>query len=142
MAVFVSLSWSKVDNSTDGGWDVERSTDGGSSWTVIATGLSPSKTAYTDGMVSEGTPYTYRVRRYTDHASTYSNTATVPTPAVESAAAVSAVTAAVGDETGIGVEAAAVSASAATGRVFQLPLHRIGMFANGTESKIVNTDGD
>jgi len=40
----VDVSWSYTDNSTDGGVDVERSTDGFSTLTTVASGLSTATT--------------------------------------------------------------------------------------------------
>lgn len=64
----VELSWTNNDDSSDGGIDVERSTDGFSTANTVASGLAPTTTSYTDTTVSEGTAYEYRVERNTDHA--------------------------------------------------------------------------
>lgn len=64
----IDVPWTKADDSTDGDWDVERSTDGGSSWNTITSGLSPSTTSYTDTTAQRGTTYVYRVERNTNHA--------------------------------------------------------------------------
>jgi hypothetical protein len=73
----VVVPWTKNDDSSDGGWDVERSTDGGASWTTVAAGLSPSTTEYTGASVPDTATYTYRVRRVTDHESERSGTVDV-----------------------------------------------------------------
>lgn len=74
-----NLSWTKNDNSSDGGVSVERSTDDGSSWSTIASGFAPSTTSVTDPSLPSGeTDYKYRVVRSTPHATSgYSNTITI-----------------------------------------------------------------
>lgn len=77
----VDVSWSNNDDTSDGGIDVERSTDGFSTVTTVASGLSSSRTSYTDTSVSSGETYEYRVERNTDHAtatSGLSDSITVP----------------------------------------------------------------
>lgn len=74
--VNVALSWTVNDNNNTGGQDVERSTDGGSSWQVIGSGLNPTAMSYVDSTVERGEAYQYRIRRYTDDVSTLSATAT------------------------------------------------------------------
>lgn len=76
----VVVPWTNNDDSPDGGIDVERSSDGGSTWTDVATGLSPFTTSYTDTSVSEGETYQYRVERNTDHATATSGTSSITTP--------------------------------------------------------------
>jgi len=61
----VDVSWSYTDSSTDGGVDVERSTDGFSTLTTVASGLSTSTTSFTDTSASRGVTYTYRIERNT-----------------------------------------------------------------------------
>lgn len=75
----IDLSWTVNDDSPDGGQDIERSSDGGSTWTDVATGLGDDTTSYTDTSVSEGVTYEYRVERNTDHATTTSSTVSVTT---------------------------------------------------------------
>jgi hypothetical protein len=70
----IDLSWTVNDNSSDGTIDVERSSDGGSTWANVTTGLSPSTNSYTDTSVSTGTTYKYRIERNTDHATATSET--------------------------------------------------------------------
>lgn len=62
------LAWAKVDDSPDGSVAIERSDDGGSTWTTIVTDLSPDTESYTDTTISDGDPIVYRVVRSTDHA--------------------------------------------------------------------------
>ncbi|PHQ43954.1 hypothetical protein Z052_02095 [Halorubrum sp. C191] len=71
----VTLTWTNQDNSTDGGIDVERSTDNFATVTTVASGLAPSTTTHTDTPPSE-TNYDYRVVRYTDHATATSGVGT------------------------------------------------------------------
>ena len=73
----VDLSWTNNDDSIDGGIDVERSSDGGSTWNDLVTGLSPSTTSYEDTSASVGNTYKYRIERNTDHATATSVTATI-----------------------------------------------------------------
>lgn len=63
----VYLSWTNNDDSPDGGIGVERSTDGFSTVTTVASALSPSTTSYTDTTVSDNQTYEYRIERNTDH---------------------------------------------------------------------------
>lgn len=77
MALSVEVTWTNNDDSPDGNIDIERSSDGGSSWTTIASGLSTSATSYTDSSVSSGTDYQYRIERNTGHASSTSGAASV-----------------------------------------------------------------
>lgn len=78
--VDVALSWSTNDNNSTGGQDVERSADGGASWTTVASGLGPNETSYTDTTVANGTTYEYRIERTTDHATTTSAVESVYVP--------------------------------------------------------------
>lgn len=75
----VVVPWTNNDNSSDGGIDIERSSDGGASWSSVSTGLSPSTKDYSDSTVSQGKTYEYRIERNTDHATATSGTATVKT---------------------------------------------------------------
>jgi len=57
----VNLSW--TDNAkTETGYAVERSTDGGSSWSALAAALAFNTVAYSDTTTSPGATYHYRVR--------------------------------------------------------------------------------
>jgi hypothetical protein len=57
----VDLTW--TDNAkTETGYAVERSTDGGSSWSALATALASNTVAYSDTTSSPGGTYHYRVR--------------------------------------------------------------------------------
>lgn len=75
----VDLSWTNGDDSTDGGVDAERSSDGGSTWTDVTTGLAVTTESYTDTSVSVGTTYDYRIKRNTDHATTTGGPTTTKT---------------------------------------------------------------
>ena len=75
----ISLSWTNNDDSSDGGLEVERSTDGGSTWSTLASGLATTTTSYDDTSVSTDSTYDYRVTRNTDHATATSGTTTVQT---------------------------------------------------------------
>jgi hypothetical protein len=76
----VALSW--TDNSSnESGFSIERSTDGGSTFTQIGT-VGPNDAAYADTAVLPSTPYQYRVRAYNAAGvSAYSNSLSVITPA-------------------------------------------------------------
>ena len=65
----LTLTLDPQDNSTDGGIDIYRSTDG-TLGTTVATGLAPGTTSYTDTGLDDGREYFYTVRRVTDHAQT------------------------------------------------------------------------
>ncbi len=70
----VALSWK--DNGYGTSFNVERSTDGGTTWTVLASGLSA--TSYTDADVAlDGTEYLYRIASVSGTATSYSKTARV-----------------------------------------------------------------
>lgn len=62
------LAWTKADDSPDGSVAIERSDDGGSTWSTIDSGLPASTESYTDTAISEGDQIVYRVVRSTDHA--------------------------------------------------------------------------
>jgi hypothetical protein len=62
------VTWDLPDNSPDGIVTVERSDDGGDTFSVIATGLPPSTESYSDSGVTAGDPVFYRIIRSTDHA--------------------------------------------------------------------------
>jgi hypothetical protein len=69
----ISISWTNNDDSSDGGIDVERSSDGGSTWSDVTTGLAPSTTSYDDLSITSGESYQYRIERNTDHATATSS---------------------------------------------------------------------
>ena len=56
----VYLNWTNAATNQTG-FAVDRSADGGTTWTAVAT-VAPTVTAYTDTGLSTGTTYTYRVR--------------------------------------------------------------------------------
>ena len=70
----ITIPYTLEDNSTDGDVLVERSADGGATWSEIATVTDLSATAYTDAGLLDGREYTYRLTRRTDHAETTSAT--------------------------------------------------------------------
>ena len=70
----VAMSWK--DNGYGTSFNVERSTDGGTTWTAISSGLSA--TSYTDADVAlDGTEYLYRIASVSGTATSYSKTARV-----------------------------------------------------------------
>jgi hypothetical protein len=75
----INLTW--TDNSTnETGFKIQRSSNGGSSWTQIAT-VGPGITSYSDTSVRRNTTYEYRVAAYNGAGtSAWSNFATVTTP--------------------------------------------------------------
>ncbi|MEE6210861.1 LamG-like jellyroll fold domain-containing protein [Salarchaeum sp. III] len=75
----ITVSYTLPDNSTDGDIVIERSTDGGATWTTVATITDLSKTSYTDTGLLDGVSYTYRLQRRTDHASAESGTLSATT---------------------------------------------------------------
>ena len=75
----INLTWTDTSTNEDG-FRVERSTDGGVTWTARAT-LGANATAFADTGLTAGTTYTYRVRAYNVTGnSAYSNTAAATTP--------------------------------------------------------------
>lgn len=68
----LTLDWSKEDTSSDGDWEILRSTDG-STGSVVATISDLSQTSWTDTGRDDGEKYYYIVRRTTDHASSDSD---------------------------------------------------------------------
>jgi phosphatidylinositol-3-phosphatase len=75
----IDLSW--ADTATETGYRVERSPDGSSGWTEIAS-LGQNQTTYSDLQVSAQQTYFYRVRGLNSGGfSPYSNTASTTTPA-------------------------------------------------------------
>jgi fibronectin type 3 domain-containing protein len=75
----VKLSW--IDNSlSENGFRIERSTNGGKSWTQVAQ-VGANSTSFVDSTVIGRKTYTYRVRAFNDGGvSAYSNVATTTTP--------------------------------------------------------------
>ena len=76
----VSLSW--TDNATNAtSYTVERSDGTTGDWTVIASGLSATATAYVDSNVTAGASYSYEVEAYdATAASPFSNVASATVP--------------------------------------------------------------
>jgi hypothetical protein len=79
-ATAVDVQW--ADNSADeGGFTLQRSTDGGSTWTTVAN-VGANVTTYNDAGLTGGTAYTYRVEAFdATRVSAWSNLASVTTPA-------------------------------------------------------------
>lgn len=71
----IDLGW--TDNtSLESNYRVERSADGGASWSVLANALPANSTSYSDATAGAGTTYAYRVRAYNaTTASDFSNVA-------------------------------------------------------------------
>lgn len=67
----IEITWTNNDDSSDGGISIDRSSDSGSTWTTIASGLSVSTTSYTDNP-SGSDSYRYRVIRDTAHTTAIS----------------------------------------------------------------------
>jgi hypothetical protein len=80
-ATQVNLGW--TDNaSNETNYLLQRSSDGGATWTNLAT-LGANSTTYSDTSVNASSTYVYRVGAYNaTTTSAYSNTATAMTPAV------------------------------------------------------------
>lgn len=77
--VAVDLEWTPADNSSDGGIDIERSTDGFTTIATVTT-LSSDASSYTDSNIDYNTTYNYRVERTTDHATVTSGAVTQTAP--------------------------------------------------------------
>src|SRR2546426_932858 len=98
----ISLSWSvPADNggSPLTGYKVERSTDGGTTWTILVANTGSAATAYSDTGLTHTTTYTYRVSAI-NSVGTSSTSSTAP-----------ATTLAVAPSTPTGLTATTVSAS-------------------------------
>lgn len=72
----INLSWTGSTGAT--GYSIERSSNGGTSWTVIAS-TGAGTTSYQNTGLASGTSYAYRVRATGGHGSAYSNTASATT---------------------------------------------------------------
>ena len=70
----IVVEYTLTDNSSDGDLTIERSDDGGSTWTTVTTVTNLSTTEYTDSGLLDGMEYAYRLTRETDHASVQSGT--------------------------------------------------------------------
>ncbi|PHQ43950.1 hypothetical protein Z052_02075 [Halorubrum sp. C191] len=79
----VVVTWTLADDAPDGSIGVERSDDGGATWTTVATGLALADTEFVDTSISPGDPIYYRIVRSTAHATTRSDPAELLGPAVE-----------------------------------------------------------
>jgi LmbE family N-acetylglucosaminyl deacetylase len=80
----INLTWN--DNATnESGFNIDRSTNGGSTWTTIAT-LGANTVAYSNTGLTASTTYTYRVRAFNGAAnSAYTSNASATTPAAPTA---------------------------------------------------------
>lgn len=77
----IRLNWADNANN-ETGFKIERSPNGSSSWTQIAT-VGANTTQYLNSGLSESTSYYYRVRAYNGQGdSTYTNTANAATPSM------------------------------------------------------------
>ena len=76
----IGLSW--TDNATNAtSYGVDRSVNGGQSWTTLTTSLAANAVSYVDTALSEFTTYQYRVYAINSAGSSaYSNTASATTP--------------------------------------------------------------
>ena len=74
----IDLSWTDADTSQTG-YQIDRSTDGGTTWAPLATVTNPNTKSYSNTGLTEGVPYYYRVQA-TDAvaASDYATTAAAP----------------------------------------------------------------
>lgn len=83
----INLGWTAPSgNATISGYKIERSTDGGSTWSVIDTNTGSTSTSYSDTGLSASTTYTYRVSAINSvGTSSPSNTASATTLALPSA---------------------------------------------------------
>lgn len=75
----ITINYTLKDDSSDGDVLVERSIDGGTSWSSVATITDLTLSSYTDTALNDGEQYTYRLTRRTDHASQQTTTATATT---------------------------------------------------------------
>ena len=75
----IVVEYTLTDNSSDGDLTIERSDDGGSTWTTVTTVTNLSTTEYTDSGLLDGMEYAYRLTRETDHASVQSGTLSATT---------------------------------------------------------------
>ena len=75
----ITVAYTLADNSTDGDVLVERSTDGGSTWTEAGTASDLSATELVDTGLDDGAEYTHRLTRRTDHTEATSGTLSVTT---------------------------------------------------------------
>ncbi|HYO10793.1 MAG TPA: fibronectin type III domain-containing protein, partial [Tepidisphaeraceae bacterium] len=81
----IELTWSD-DSHNESGFNIERSTDGGATWTEIAA-VAANATAYTATGLAPATAYDFRIRAYNAFGrSTYSGTASATTADVAPAA--------------------------------------------------------
>ena len=93
----VNLAW--TDNATnEAGFRIQRSTDGGATFTQVGNNLPPRNgtggMTYVDTTVQPGVNYTYRVQVFNAIDVAYTNTATVTVPALPAAPALTSAKAA------------------------------------------------
>lgn len=63
-ATQIGLSWDHVPNKFIIGYEIEQSTDGGNSWSVIQANTGSPSNGYLINNVKEGITYTYRIRAF------------------------------------------------------------------------------
>lgn len=76
----IDLSWTVDYDTSIGTLAVERSTDGGETWTELTSGLAAGTTAYTDTAPDKTPEYTYRVIRSATNATAVSEPVTIAFP--------------------------------------------------------------
>jgi fibronectin type 3 domain-containing protein len=83
----INLSWTAPSNnggSAITGYKIERSADGGSTWSILVANATPTATTYSDTGLTSNTPYTFRVSAInaigTSSPSNTASTTTLPTP--------------------------------------------------------------
>ncbi len=79
VATLVTLTWS--DAAGEASYTVARSPAGAGTWTVVEAGIPANSTSYADTTVVAETAYDYRLASVNVGGTTYSNVATVTTPA-------------------------------------------------------------
>ena len=57
----VALNWDQTTEKAVTGYDIEQSTDGGNTWTVVSANTGSSSSGYLIDNLTRGTTYTYRI---------------------------------------------------------------------------------
>ncbi len=79
-ALAINLTWTDM-AVTETAYDVDRSADGGATWTTLTSTLPANTQAYSDTTVAPATPYSYRVKATNSTGSSgYSNIAGATSP--------------------------------------------------------------